>query len=226
MSHLIDIFLQPGKVFAELKERPTFVVPVLLTIVLAGLISFLYFQNVDSNWYIDHMLSANPDLTAKEIAQQKAVMPGAKVMSYFALGAAVIGIPLVMLLMSVYYLLAGKVVGNDVSFRHALSLSAWPMMPALLGMLPALYGAMTMDPQTPLESLYVLNLDPLLVELPMDSRWSGLAKGFSLLSLWSWFLSALGWKVWGRTGWGQAITVVMLPTVVIYGGMIAWALLK
>jgi hypothetical protein len=226
MSHLVDIFLQPGKAFAELKERPGFLLPAVLTVLFTGLIGFLYFQNVDGSWYIDHMLSANPDLTAKEIAQQKAAMPGTTVMGYITLAAMLIGIPFVLLLMSVYYLLAGKVTGNDVSFRHALSLSAWPMMPTLLGMLPALYGVLTMDPQTPMESLYALNLDPLLVELPMDNRWSGLAKGFSLLSPWAWFLSALGWKTWGRTGWGQAIVVVMLPTVVIYGGMIAWALMK
>ena len=67
---------------------------------------------------------------------------------------------------------------------------------------------------------------PLLFELPMDDRWSSLAKGFSLLTPWTWFLAALGWKTWGRTGWGQAATVALLPWGLVYGGMIAWALFQ
>lgn len=34
MSHLIDIFLQPGKAFAQLREKPTFLLPLLLLGVL------------------------------------------------------------------------------------------------------------------------------------------------------------------------------------------------
>ena len=43
-----------------------------------------------------------------------------------------------------------------------------------------------MTPRTPLESLTLLNVDPLLLQLPMDDRWSSLAKGFSLLTPWTW----------------------------------------
>ena len=226
MSTLVDIFLQPGKAFADLKERPTFVVPLVLTVVLGALLTFLYFHNVDSNWYYDHMFSAKPDMSAKEIAQAKAVMPSTRIMSYIGVVSVVIITAIITLLLSVYYLLAGKVTGQQVSFLHALALSTWPAMPGLIGLLIAVYGAATMDPKTGLESLYLLNLDPLLVNLPLDNRWSALAKGFSLLMPWSWFLSALGWKTWGRTGWSQAIFVAMLPYAVIYTGMIVWALLK
>lgn len=226
MSTLVDIFLQPGKAFAELKERPTFVVPLALTVVFSALMTFLYFHNVDSNWYYDHMFASKPDMTAKEIAQAKAAMPSTRIMSYIGLVGVFIGAAVLTLAMAVYYLLAGKVTGNNVSFLHAMALSTWPSMPGLLGLIVALVGVLTMDPKTPLESLQLLNLDPLLLDVPIDNRWSGLAKGFSLLMPWSWFLTALGWKTWGRTGWGQAIVVAVLPAAVIYGGMIAWTLLK
>lgn len=226
MQPLVDIFLQPGKAFAGLKERPSFLLPLALSMALTGAMTFLYFKNVDYDWYLGHLFSSKPDMTAKEIAQTKAAMPGAGVMSWLSLvGVVVVGV-LVPLLLSVYYLLAGKVTGNAVSFRHALALSTWPNMPALLGMIVALVGVLTMTPTTPMESLNLLNVDPLLVQLPMDDRWSNLAKGFSLLTPWTWFLAALGWKTWGRTGWGQAAAVALLPWVVFYGGIIAWALFK
>lgn len=224
MSTLIDLFLQPGKAFAELRERPSFLLPLALSLVLSGAMTFLYFKHVDYDWYLGHLFSAKPDLTAKEIATAKTTMPPAAFMSWLSLAGVLIGGVLLTLLMGVYYLLAGKVAGKAVSFRQALALSTWPQMPSLLGVIVALIGVLTMAPQTPLESLTLLNLDPMLFQLPMDDRWSSLAKGFSLLTPWTWFLTALGWKTWGRTGWGQAATVALLPWVVVYAGMTAWAL--
>ena len=36
MTHLVDIYLQPGKVFADLKAKPTFLVPLLLMALLSA----------------------------------------------------------------------------------------------------------------------------------------------------------------------------------------------
>ena len=52
VSHLIDIYLQPGKAFAGLKERPSFLLPLALSLVLSGAMTFLYFKNVDYDWYL------------------------------------------------------------------------------------------------------------------------------------------------------------------------------
>jgi hypothetical protein len=71
------------------------------------------------------------------------------------------------------------------------------------------------------------NVDPLLVQLPPDSRWVGLARGFSLLSLWTWFLLALGWRTFSRgASWLQSIIVALVPSVIIYGIIAAIALAK
>ena len=45
-----------------------------------------------------------------------------------------------------------------------------------------------------------------------------------LLSL-AWFLAALGWKTWFRSGWTQAAVVALLPSLLIYGVMVLFAIL-
>lgn len=99
-------------------------------------------------------------------------------------------------------------------------------MPGLLGLIVAIIGVLGMSPQTALESLMLTNIDPLLVQLPLDHPWSKLAKQFSLLTLWTTYLAALGWRIWGRTSWTQAVTVAALPSVLFYGGMAIFALLS
>jgi len=227
MSHLINIFLEPGKVFAELKEKPTFWLPLLLMTVLTVAMTLMYFGKVDSDWLMDQQLAASDaDMSAEKIAEAKKVMPSAKTMGYIGAPFAIIGIAVVSSLMALYYMLAGKITGNRTSFRHGLSLTAWASVPSLLGMVVAIIGIFSMTPQTTLDSLMLTNVDPLLVQLPVDHTWSSAAKHFSLLTFWSIFLTALGWRVWGKTSWTQAFTVATIPSLLTFGVIALFALMK
>lgn len=225
MSHLINIFLEPGKVFAELKEKPTFVVPLILVSLAMSAMFLMYFFKVDSSWFADYaVLAAGQEMTAAEAAQMKSMMPGAKVMGYlYAIGTP-IAMVVVALITALYYLIAGKITGTAIGFKQGLSLASWTGMPMLLSAIVGLVGISMMSPQTTLESLMLTNLDPLVLQLPVESSWSKLAKSFNLLTFWCLFLVALGWKTWGKTGWGEAITVAVIPSVVIYGFMALIAL--
>lgn len=226
MSHLVDIFLQPGKVFVDLKEKPTFWLPLLLISLTAGVMVLMYYMKVDGEWLINDMLLARgADMSAAEMEQMRQAMPGARAMGYFGAPSAVVATVIGFLLYALYFMLAGKVAGAATSFRHGLSLICWASMPMLLGLIVALVGVAMMEPQTGLPSLMLTNLDPLLIQLPVDSPWNTLAEGFSLLNLWTWFLLALGWRIWTRSGWLQAAIVALLPSVVIYGVMVLFALL-
>lgn len=229
MSHLINIFLEPAKVFEDIREKPTFWTPLLLLVVLTAVATMSYFLTVDPAWFAEHqvaqVIAQSPQMSSEEIAQMQAFMPGARTMGWIAGPSALIFMTLIFLVYGVYYLLAGKVTGHPVSFRHGLALVSWASMPMLLGALVLLGAVLTSSPQTPLESLQLTNVDPLLVQLPIDHDWSTLAKSFSLLNFWVWFLAALGWKTWFRTGWGQALFVALLPSIVIYGVMALFAII-
>jgi hypothetical protein len=225
MSHLINIFVEPGKTFAELKEKPTFWLPLILLTVLSVVMTLSYFNTVDSDWLTEHQLAASgKEMSASEIAQAKSVMPSASVMGIFGAVATPIVIAFFTLLIALYYMLAGKITGSAISFRHGLSLTAWAGVPAQLGILVAIVGVFMMEPQTGLESLMLTNFDPLIVQLPFDHTWSGLAKGFNLLTFWTIALTALGWRVWSRSSWTQAIVVATIPSLIIFGGMAVFTL--
>lgn len=225
MSHLINIFLEPGKVFAELKDKPTFLVPALIVVGASMASALAYFQTVDPEWFSAQQVAAMvaQGNTKAEIAQVQQFMPGARASGWIAAGTMPVVFAIMFSLYGLYYWLAGKVAGQAVSFRQGVSLSAWSLMPMLVGAVVALAAVFTSSPQSTFESMQMLNVDPLLVQLPLDNAWSSLAKGFSLLNFWVWFLAALGWKTWFRTGWGQALVVVLLPSLVIYGIWAAFA---
>jgi hypothetical protein len=153
----------------------------------------------------------------------RSAMPEARTMGVIGAVTGVIGVAVMMALTALYVWIAAKVTGRVLTFKHGLSLSSWSSMPLLLGLLVAIVGALTMSPQTSFESLMLTNVDPLLVDLPNDHRWNRVAQSFNLLSFWSLFLFALGWKLWTRSSWLQAAVVALIPTVVVFGIMAAVA---
>lgn len=220
MSKLVDIFLQPGRVFQAERERPTFLVPLAIVVLLTAAFTLAYFMRVDAGWYAEHMIAnMGRELSAQDAAALKANMPGARTQGIIGTVMGAIAVVAANAVVALYVWLAAKVTGRALGFRHGMSLSAWSGMPMALGLLVALAGALTMAPQTALESLMLTNVDPLLVDLPSDHRWNRLAQGFNLLTLWALALFALGWRVWTRSSWLQAIVVALLPTLLVFGVM-------
>lgn len=223
---LVDIFLDPAKVFAAEKDKPTFLLPTAVFIVLSVAMVLSYHLRVDPAWFSDFQLSvAGAEMTAAEKAQAKQFMPGARTAGYIGAAISVVFVPLMFSVFGLYYFLAGKIAGAGLSFKHGLSLASWSALPTALTLVVATVGALTMAPQTPQYSLMLTHVDPLLVQLPLDHAFGTLAKNFNLLGLWGIALGALGWKVFTRSGWGAAVFVAALPSVLIYGIWLLVALL-
>ena len=142
MSHLINIFVEPGKVFAELKEKPTFLLPMALMMVLTVVMSLMYFNKVDSEWMAGHQLAmSGSEMSAAEIEQAKKMMPSASVLGIISAIFAPFMIVVVTLIMALYYLIAGKVTGAGVSYKHSVSLVAWSGVPATLSLVALIFRA-------------------------------------------------------------------------------------
>ena len=223
---LVDVFLDPAKLFAAEKDKPTFLLPMAVFVLLSAAMVLAYHLRVDPAWFADFQLSmAGTEMTEAEKAQARQFMPGARTAGYIGAAVMVIAVPIMFSIFAVYYLLAGKIAGAAVGFKHGLSLASWSAIPTALTLVVAIIGALTMAPQTPQHSLMLTHVDPLLVQLPFDHAFSSLAKGFNLLGLWAIAVGAIGWKVFTKSGWGSAVFVAALPSVLIYGIWLLIALL-
>lgn len=227
MSQLVKIFIEPSQVYSELKNEPTFLKPLMIVMLPTAILTFCYFMKVDPTWYVDHTLMARADdMSPGDIARAKEMMPTARTMGIIGAPMAAIALTAITMVYALYFMLAGKLTGAPISFKHGMSLTCWSNMPVLLGALVGLAGVIFMTPQTSFESLMLTNLDPLIVELSTSSPWSSLATNFSLLNIWVTVLMAMGWRVWANSSWTQAAVVALIPFIVVYGAMAVWAMAK
>jgi len=227
VKDLIDIFLQPTPVLQRLQEKPTRLLPLALLCIASMVGTFLYFSAVDAAWFLERsVLQSNPDISEAQLKAIRDSNTGNGFILWSATLSSGVVLLLILLAYGGYFWFAGKLSALSVSYKQGLALATWSSMPTLINSILIIVGTIGMDPQTPLESLSITTLDPLVIQLDADSPWKSLATSFTFLAFWTVWLGALGWKTWTRAErWITPLVIAAAPSVGIFGFMIIKALL-
>ena len=214
---------QPRKAFDALTERPRFWFPLLLTVVVGVVTTVWYYKVVDLQWLLDETLRSNPRtaaMTEDQRAQALQRMTPGVLMGSSVL-AVVLLAPLFRVLETTYFLLAGKVMNVQRSFRQWLALSCWSSLPTLLATIPTVILLATSgNGQIDSSAIQPLSLNELFFHRHMGDGGYQLLVSLSVLQPLAWLLSAIGVQQWSKRSWGFSAVFVLLPVVLIYG---AWA---
>jgi hypothetical protein len=223
---LIDIFLQPNHVFASLRSRPQPLLPIAFLILASTSGTALYFDRVDLDWFMEQsILQSDPDISDEQLARiRESAGPGVAV-RWAAPLASAFGLGVVFSLLAVYYWIAAKFTSVGLSYKESLALVGWSSMPTLINSILILIGVLGMTPQTPIESLSLTTVDPLLLQLPAGHPWKPLAGSLTFLAVWTTYLGALGWRELSASRtWGTPILIAALPSILVFGVMALRAL--
>ena len=214
---------QPRKAFDALAERPRFWFPLLLTVAAGVVTTVWYYKVVDLQWLLDETLRSNPRtaaMTEDQRAQALQRMTPGVLMGSSVVAVALL-VPLFRVLETTYFLLAGKVMNVQRSFRQWLALSCWSSLPTLLSTIPTVILLATSgNGQIDSSAIQPLSLNELFFHRHMGDGGYQLLVSLSVLQPLAWLLSAIGVQQWSKRSWGFCAVFVLLPVVLIYG---AWA---
>lgn len=220
------LVFEPRRAFAELDARPRFWWPLLVLAIANGVLTFWYTSVVDMEWVVHEQLSTSSfgaNMTDDEIgrlARQAADQQGFR--AVLGACATLLGLPLVMLLFGLYYLLAGKVTGVDRSFRHWYSLVSWTTLPQALVVIPAAFVLATAtSSQIPQQALQPLSLNELFFHLAPGDKGFALLSNVSVLNLVSLYLGTVAVQLWSGRSSLFSFLFNAMPLLVIFG---VWAL--
>lgn len=219
---LIAMFYEPTKAFGMLTPRRHAWLPLVLAMVCSAILLVWYFNAVDFAWLSDQMNASIKDAAAREQASQmmtKGMMQG------FALGGTLVGIPLITMLIGVYFMVVAKSMTKEFGFGDGFSLAAWSLVPGLLVLpLGAIQLLMSSNAQLSSSDLNPLSLNSLVFQYPMTHSLAGPMDMINVTSLWGVFLMIVGFQVWAKVSRATAMKVVLIPYVTILGGWIAIAM--
>jgi hypothetical protein len=216
---------EPKKAFAEIAERPRFLFPLLLAVIATAALMFWYFRVVDVEWFTDQQLRSSgvarvlTEAQIEERVKRAGENPG-RIAVITAVTTA-LGLVIGHLLISLYYLLAGKITNVQRGFRQWFALSCWTSLPSLLTLIPAAIMLLTTSTtQIAQEELRALSLNALIFHRTAGDPLYQVLSSIGIPEILAIILMVMGVRAWSGRSWIFSAIFTLLPTLFI-GGLVA-----
>lgn len=226
---IFDIFVAPSNVFNQLKENKKWAwLGLLLIIAISGVASVLFFSGMSPEWIVEQQLAQSGDLSAQEAEQAKDAMM--QMAQYTGVLGAVFGGIFIIIMTSVfagYNMLIGKSSGvtkPDFKYGDWFSFTLWTSMPAIVNTIGFMVLFLTASTsELPLSMANYASVNQLFFNyLPSDALYTW-AESLNLFSLWSIFLTAVGFQRCCSMSLTNSVIAAVLPYFVIFGSWFALA---
>ena len=219
----------PSAAFADLKEKPRFIFPLVVLCVTTAAILFWYYSFVDFEWFRDRLVSANPNAAnmseqQREQAAKAMARMTPNLIMWSSIVSVVIMIPALRATQAVYFLLAGNVVNVRFKFEQWFALSCWTSLPIVIATATmAVYLLTAGTNQIAYEEASLLSFNELFLHKTPQEKGFTLWASLTLIQPWMWWLTVLGVRVWSGRSWLFSSVFALTPIVLIYGAWAAWA---
>jgi hypothetical protein len=225
-GRLITVLLAPAKTFRSIGERPTWLAPLLVGMVLTGAVGLLVMQKGD----MEEMIRTRIEESGREVPAE-AIEQQVEFMERFGWIFGLFGVlvvPVINVIVAALFLGVFKLLGSDLDFKQSFSTYLYgtvPMLVAAVLGLPLLFAreSLTME-ELQAGGVLMSNLGFLAPEDAGAALRAALTS-LDLFSFWSIVLLAIGYRVVGRVSAGAAAGTVVGLWLVYVLGKIGWAAL-
>ena len=227
LQDLIDILAAPEAMFARLKDKPTFWLPLVLMIISTTAATAGYLLLNDEGYVrdqiIEQALARNPDMPAEQQRAIERSMENISIRTQAIIScmAILLAVPAITALYAGYLVLMNKFSSKQFGFHHWFALACWIGIPNALAGLASLAVLLTdANGQVSQAELQPLSITGLL-GLSTDSQ---MLQQVNLLTLWSLALAAIGYGVIAGKDLLTSAAITWAPYLLIYGGLALAAL--
>jgi Yip1 domain len=215
-ARITGVFFEPTKTFQDVAERPRWVVPMLLIIVVSIVYMALYTQHVGWERMMRHQLENNTRAAQMSNEQrEQMIATQARFAPIIGYVGAVVGVPIYMLVSSAVLLaIVAGMMSAPVKFKQIFAVMSYA---GLTGLVSAALAIVVMFLKNPddfnLQNPLVFNPGAFMDPLTSSKFLYSLASSLDLFVFWNIFLIATGIKAAAgkRMSFGKALFAVMLP---------------
>jgi hypothetical protein len=224
-ARLFGVFYEPGKVFADVAEKPRWgIAPMLVSIVMGLALVYSISTHIGWDTTIRQMFANNPRMAEMPADQrEKAIATATKISSIGGWIGAILGAPFsVLIIAGVLTGLFNGLLGTELKFVQMFAITAYALVVrALLALLmilliylkPPEEFNMQVSPFSP--AAYMNRLE--------NPKWlMSLCGSLDLFTLWSIILLAIGFSVAAKKlSFAKALTAIAIPWLLFVVAMMA-----
>jgi len=131
---------------------------------------------------------------------------------------ASIGVAIVFVIQSVYFVIVSNVTNDGFQFKQWMSFTAWSSLPSLLSYLAIMvYIFSSSNGQIAFETLNPLSLNDLFFGFDASKGAGKMLASIDLTKFWSMYIMIIGYQKWTGKSISTSATVVLIPFFGIYG---------
>ena len=228
-SRLLGVFFEPGKTFADIAERPRWLVPLLIGILSAVLLIYLFNRHVGWESSLERAMDNNrfvQQLTPEQ--RQTAFDRQLRLLPVFSYLGAILGFPITLLLAAgLATVIIRGLLGTPIRFVQAFAAMAYAFLPRVIYAGLSISVMFLKNPdEFDLQNAFASNPGAFMDPQKSSRFLYTVASQLDVFSIWVILLVAVGLKAAGgkRLSFGGALFAVVLPWavyVLIRGGVAA-----
>jgi hypothetical protein len=230
LSRLIGVFFEPKKAFADIAQRPRWIVPLLITIVFGA--GYIYAFNRHIGWepYLHRVFDTNPQVQRLPAEQREQVFQmQLRIVPIASIAGAVVFPPVMFLVGAAIALgIVKGLMGTPIRFKQAFSVFAYSWLPhAIYLVLSTVVMFVTRNPEDfDIQNGFFSNPGAFMDPMTAPKFLRAVANNMDVFVIWTLLLIATGLKAAGgkKLSYGGALFAVVLPFavyVLIRGALVA-----
>ncbi len=132
---LVNIFADPLRTFQELNQKPTWIAPLIILVILIAVTTQISFPIIMDSQL--ERLKSNPNIPPEQMQVIETQMTErAGMQRGFALIGQIIFVPLVMLILAgIFYLVGTVMLGGDSTYKKVLAVVSWSSCISMIGVI-------------------------------------------------------------------------------------------
>lgn len=229
LSRVIGVFFEPKKTFADVAERPRWVVPLLISIVSALILLYLFNTHVGWEPYLRRLMENNPRIQQLSPEQREQTFNvQLRLVPAFAYVGVIVGAPVTLLVVALIAMgIIRGLLGVPIRFAQSFAVMAYAWLPRVIFTALSIVVMFLKPPdQFDIQNSFASNPGAFMDPQKSSRFLYSLASALDVFTIWVMLLMAVGLKAAGgkRLSFGGALFAVVLPWavyVLVRGGLAA-----
>lgn len=198
-SIIIDTYLSPGKAFRAIKEKPVFLVALLLSLIFSTVAAVIVTRNLDFSTQRSEIREAMEKRTGKEMSDEdldRIITMQNKWSKIVAPIAAFMGGVIVTLILALIFFLLFKLLDTETTYKQSLSTTVHSFLPHIIGSILASVVIFVKGPISPMDARGLIKSNLGFLVSPTEQKvLHSLLSSIDIFSIWTLALLVIGFSI-------------------------------
>ena len=223
VSTLLNIFMEPGRTFEDLRRKPRFLLGLILIAILASASVFALYQKVGEEGVrraVNEQLDRSPQTANMSTEQRQGIVNLNLTIQKFMPLIVLLIVTIFVFVIGLFYFLGAKAFGGDGGFMHGVSVVVYSSIP------PAVFGAIASFIVLAIKSADEIDLSAaqsgglvqanpsMFIDGKAQPVLAAILSSIDVFQIWGWILAAIGLRITNRLSSGSAWAIVIIFALV------------